>query len=203
LENTIYTEEVLQDDENPDPKNHLVIHHLVNILPFADEKIVMKKVNDVDWDAWDPKERATLMFIRQNDRFLMIHKKRGLGAGYYNAPGGRLEPDETMLECAIRETQEELCITPLDPSHAGTVRFQFIDGHSIHGEVFTATEFSGTPTETDEAIPIWFSIHEIPYHNMWADDPVWVPKLIDGEKFSGRFIFDDKIMLDHELLEIE
>jgi 8-oxo-dGTP diphosphatase len=114
-----------------------------------------------------------------------------------------MEAGETPLECAIRETQEELCITPLDPVHAGTVMFQFTDGHSIHGEVFTATEFDGTPTETDEAIPLWFSIHEIPYHNMWADDVVWLPKLIANEKFHGRFIFAEKEMLDHELLDLQ
>lgn len=158
------------------------------------------KVSDIQWDQWVPKDRATLLFVIQNERMLMIHKKRGLGAGYYNAPGGRLEAGETPLQCAIRETQEELCITPLDPVHAGTLMFQFMDGHSIHGEVFTAREFTGTPTETAEAIPIWFSIHELPWDTMWADDPIWYPKLIAGEPFIGRFIFDDKVMLDHELI---
>lgn len=160
----------------------------------------MKKVSEVDWSSWNPKERATLMFILQNGQMLLIHKKRGFGAGYFNAPGGRLEPGETDLECAVRETQEELCITPLNPVHAGTLMFQFIDGHSIHGEVFTATEFEGTPTETDEAIPHWFSVTNLPWENMWADDPVWYPKLLAGKKFTGRFTFDHKTMLDHELL---
>lgn len=160
----------------------------------------MEKVTDIDWKNWNPKERATLMFIRQDDRLLMIHKKRGLGAGYYNAPGGRMEAGETPMECAVRETQEELCITPLDPEHAGTVQFQFTDGHSIHGEIFIASEFEGTPTETDEAVPLWFSIDELPYHNMWEDDAVWMPKLLNREKFIGRFIFDGKTMLDQELL---
>ncbi len=161
----------------------------------------MSKVADIDWAAWDPKEKATLMFIQQNDQLLMIEKKRGFGAGYYNAPGGRLEKGETWMECAVRETQEELCITPLDPEHVGTLMFHFIDGHSIHGEVFIASEFEGTPTETDEAVPFWFSIDDLPYHNMWADDPIWYPHMIAGKKFTGRFTFDGKTMLDHELLE--
>jgi 8-oxo-dGTP diphosphatase len=143
------------------------------------------------------------MFIRQANRFLMIEKKRGFGAGYYNAAGGRLEEGETWLECAVREIQEELCITPLDPVHAGTLMFHFIDGHSIHGEVFVATQFEGTPTETDEAVPFWFSIDELPYHNMWEDDTIWIPHLIDGKKFHGRFTFDGKTMLDHEVLDAE
>ncbi len=161
----------------------------------------MRKVSDVDWDSWNPKERATLMFILQDGKMLLIHKKRGFGAGYFNAPGGRLEPGETPLECAVRETQEELCITPLDPSHAGTLMFQFIDGHSIHGEVFTATGFEGIPTETEEAVPIWFPTDALPWHNMWADDPVWYPQMLAGKKFIGRFTFDHKTMLDHEMLD--
>lgn len=155
---------------------------------------------DVNWEQWTPVQRATLMFILQKDRMLLIMKKRGLGAGYFNAPGGRLEPDETPMECAIRETQEELCITPHDPEHAGTLQFQFSDGFSIHGEVFTATQFSGEPTETDEATPHWFHIDRLPWENMWADDPVWYPKLLAKEKFIGRFIFQDKQMLDYELI---
>ncbi len=160
----------------------------------------MKKVTDIDWDAWDPKEKATLVFIQQEGKLLLIEKKRGFGAGYFNAPGGRLEAGETWLECAVRETQEELCITPLDPVHIGTLMFHFIDGHSIHGEVYTATKFEGTPTETDEAIPHWFEIDALPWHNMWEDDPVWYPKMIAGEKFIGRFIFKEKTMIEHELL---
>lgn len=161
----------------------------------------MKNVSDIDWENWQPRERATLLFILQTGRMLLIHKKRGLGAGYYNAPGGRIEAGETPLECAVRETQEELCITPLNPVHAGTLMFQFIDGHSIHGEVFTASEFTGIPTETDEAVPVWFSVDELPWHNMWADDPVWYPKLLTGEKFVGRFIFDQKTMLDYAMTD--
>ena len=68
----------------------------------------MRTVAEVDWENWNPKERATLMFILQNGRMLLIHKKRGFGAGYFNAPGGRLEAGETSLECAVRETREEL-----------------------------------------------------------------------------------------------
>ncbi len=163
----------------------------------------MKKVSDLDWEKWDPKERATLLFIKQGSRLLLIHKKLGFGAGLYNAPGGRIEEGETPLEAAVRETQEELCITPLDPVHVGTLMFQFTDGFSIHGEVFTATKFEGTPTETDEAIPHWFEIDALPWHNMWEDDPVWYPKMIAGEKFIGRFVFKEKTMLDYRLLKIQ
>jgi len=161
----------------------------------------MKKVSEVDWENWKPVEKATLMFIQQNGKLLLIDKKRGFGAGYFNAPGGHLEEGETWLECAVRETEEELCITPLHPVQVGTLLFQFVDGHRIHGEVFTSTQFEGTPTETDEAVPHWFPIDDLPYQNMWADDPIWYPKMLAGEKFIGHFLLQEKTLLDHEILD--
>ena len=66
------------------------------------------KIANIDWTQWQPQETATLMFVIRNDEVLLIRKKRGLGAGKMNGPGGRIEQGETPLQCAIRETEEEL-----------------------------------------------------------------------------------------------
>lgn len=160
----------------------------------------MKSLADIDWDSWKPKETATLLFVIQDGKILLIHKKRGLGKGKINGPGGRLDPGETLTECAIRECQEELHITPHDPVEMGTLRFQFADGYSLHGTVFTAKTFDGTPTETDEALPEWFEVDQIPYDQMWEDDQYWLPQMIAGQKFRGTFLFDDDKMLGKELV---
>ncbi len=150
-------------------------------------------------DSWRPVDTATLMFIVQSERVLLIRKKRGLGAGKINGPGGKIDPGETPLECAVREVQEELVITTLDPRHCGEVRFQFIDGYSVHVHVFLASEFSGSPTETEEALPMWFSKDRIPYDEMWADDVIWLPRVLDGDQVDGRFLFDGDVLMDHEV----
>ncbi len=157
------------------------------------------RIRDIDWSTWQAKDPATLVFVVKNSSILLIRKKRGLGAGKINAPGGRLEPGETPLEAAVRETREEVCITPLDLSYAGVNRFQFVDGYSIHVHVFKAADFEGEPRETDEATPIWTPVDDIPYHEMWEDDRLWVPLVLSGVRFSGRYIFDGEVMLDHEL----
>ena len=36
----------------------------------------------------------------------------------------------------------------------------------------------------------------IPYDEMWADDHLWVPHLLAGRRFAGRFVFDGDVMLD-------
>lgn len=156
-------------------------------------------IDDVPWQAWRPRQRATLCFVVRDERILLIHKKRGIGAGKINGPGGRLEPGETPLACAIREVEEEVGITPTGLDPAGELRFQFTDGLSIHGYVFRASGFRGEPVETDEALPFWTTLDAIPYERMWADDVLWIPHMLAGRRVDGRFLFEGDRMLDHAL----
>jgi len=157
------------------------------------------RVSDIDWSTWKATDPASLVFIVRDGSMLLIRKKRGLGAGKINGPGGRLEPGETPLACAVREVREELCVTPLDLRACGENRFQFVDGYSIHVHVFRAAGCDGEPRETAEALPLWVSIERIPFDEMWEDDRLWVPFVLDGRMFSGRFIFDGDRMLDHTI----
>jgi 8-oxo-dGTP diphosphatase len=149
-----------------------------------------QQFEQIDWGRWTPDERATLCFVIRGDEILLIRKKRGLGAGKINGPGGRLEPGETPLECAIRETREELGITPTNIELAGELSFQFTDGYALFGSVFRAAGCEGVPIETEEAVPRWTPVHAIPYEQMWADDELWFPYLFAGRHFAGRFLFD-------------
>src|SRR4028119_2055251 len=149
----------------------------------------------MDWTGWIPRERATLCFITDGDSVLLIHKKRGLGAGKINAPGGKIDPGETALQSAVRETVEEVGLTPLNPEARGELLFQFQDGYSLHCTVYLATGFSGEAIETAEAVPLWTRREEIPFEKMWADDRFWLPLLLDGQRFVGRFLFDGDTML--------
>jgi len=153
----------------------------------------------MDWTQWTPSERANLCFIVEGDRVLLIRKKRGLGAGKVNAPGGRIEPGETALEAAVRETQEEVCVTPLSLRQMGELYFDFTDGYRLQCTVFRADGFEGAPQETDEADPFWVDVGAIPYDEMWADDRHWLPLLLAGRPFEGRFRFDGERMLSCDL----
>lgn len=151
-------------------------------------------IEAVDWKRWKPQQRATLLFVVRDGMILLIHKKRGLGAGKINAPGGRIDAGETPLEAAVREVREELRVTPLGARQRGELRFQFVDGLSLHGYVFMATDCEGEPQETEEAKPLWTPVDEIPYHRMWADDRLWLPLMLDGHYIQGRFLFDGDVM---------
>ena len=154
---------------------------------------------DIAWDTWTPTVEATLCFVIRDSEVLLIRKKRGLGAGKINGPGGRIEAGETPHECAIREVQEELCVTPTGVAAAGELRFQFTDGMAMLGYVFTATDCEGEACETEEAFPLWTALDAIPYERMWADDELWFPHMLRGRRFAGHFLFDGDSMLGHAL----
>ena len=139
------------------------------------------------------------MFVIHEGQILLIHKKRGLGKGKITGPGGRLEPGESLKECALREVQEELAITPTNLVEQGELLFQFSDGYALHVTVFRANGFRGKPTESDEAKPLWSPVDAIPYHRMWADDYLWIPLVLKGTPFVGRFLFQGETMLGHHL----
>jgi len=159
-------------------------------------------LDDVIKDSWQPKQLATLLFVVRDGKILLIHKKRGLGAGKINGPGGRLEPGETFEEAAVREVREELCVDCVGVKAMGEIRFQFIDGLSLFVTIFKASGCIGDPRETDEAIPLWSDVASIPYDRMWSDDPYWLPLVLDEKLFRGYFLFDEDTMLDHLVKEV-
>jgi len=160
---------------------------------------VPRRVAEIEWSSWQPMDVATLCFVVRDGRILLIRKKRGIGAGKINGPGGRLEPGESPIDCAIREVEEELGVTPAGLVAMGEHRFQFVDGYAIHVHVYLASDFSGEARETDEAEPLWTPIDRIPYEQMWADDILWLPRILRGTRCSGRYVFDDDRLLDYQL----
>ena len=160
----------------------------------------MKQLSDIDWDSWQATDPATLVFVIRDGKILLINKKTGLGKGKVNGPGGKVEKGESPEACAIRECREELRITVSNLQYCGQHRFQFVDGYSILVWVYRTAEFEGLPSETIEAEPLWVSLDKIPYDQMWEDDRIWLPMVIRGELFQGRWIFHGDKMLDYELL---
>ena len=153
----------------------------------------------VNWSIWTPTMHATLLFVERGDELLLIRKKRGLGAGLINGPGGKIDPGETPVQAAVREVIEEVGVTPTDARWVGQLRFQFVDGLRLQVEVYRSSSFTGTPTESPEALPFWCHRDAIPYEEMWADDVVWMPHMLSGRFVRLTAIFDGQQMLTHSL----
>ncbi len=152
--------------------------------------LVTDRETRVDWAAWRGEILATLMFVVRDGKILLIEKLTGIGQGKINGPGGKIDPGENAEQAVIRECQEELHITPLDPIKMGELHFAMSDIPDIHCHVFMALDFDGVPTPTREANPRWTDISEIPYDKMWGDDRHWLPQMLDGQIFNGRFEFN-------------
>ena len=159
----------------------------------------MNRLSDIDWDRWQARDPATLVFVFRGDEVLLINKKTGLGKGKVNAPGGKVDPGETPEAAAVRECREELHISVSNLEYCGEHRFQFVDGYSIHVWVYRTRDFKGVATATREAEPRWTRIDAIPFDAMWEDDKYWLPLMIRGERFQTRWIFDGDRMLDYQI----
>lgn len=134
---------------------------------------------------------CTLLFLLNDTEILLAMKKRGFGAGRYNGVGGKIETGETIEQALVRECQEEIGVTPEQFDKVAVHDFRFPDGSSdmmVHA--FVCRQWEGEPVETEEMAPEWFPVNAIPYDQMWQDDIVWLPQVLDGKKLQCRFVFD-------------
>lgn len=76
--------------------------------------------------------RVTAAIIRQSDRILICQRGEGGNCAFlWEFPGGKLEPDETLEECLVRECKEELDIdVALDGFYRET-RYRYPDNEII------------------------------------------------------------------------
>lgn len=173
-----------------------------------------------------PRKQLTLLMLTCHRRILLGMKKRGFGVGKYNGFGGKVEPGESLVAAAVRETVEEAGVTPLAPRLVGNLLFTFVGSpEALEVHVFRALDYAGgPPTESDEMAPRWFALdtppagpaaaatagqdgvdeHGPPYERMWLDDKHWLPLLLAGSCFSGKFVFDGHdTMVSHSLRVVE
>ena len=146
------------------------------------------------------KKLLTVCFVQTNDQILLGMKKRGFGEGKWNGFGGKVQVGESIETAAKREVKEEAGIDVTNLKKHGVLSFEFKGVPEIlEMHVFSTRDFQGEPRESEEMKPQWFSINEIPFHAMWADDQHWLPHLLVGKKFAGGFFFEEETILNHNL----
>ena len=148
---------------------------------------------------------TTLLYLRKNNQLLLGLKKRGFGEGKFNGIGGKVEKGETFEEAMIRETYEEIKVTPTVFEKFGEIEFlEFYKGKKVtlRFHLYIATAWKGIPTETEEIRPEWFDIEKLPYDKMFEDDQYWLPLVLKNKKLKAFFEFDENWkMLSHRVEE--
>jgi len=152
-------------------------------------------------------KRTVLCFVfdKKNDLLLMIHKKRGQGAGKINVPGGKIQAGETEESAARRETIEETGIEPLTMKQAGKLEFYFpySDSWDNTCTVFVADNFAGSLiSESEECSAHWLPCATLPLDKMWDADRLWLPYLLAGKEFHRAYVFDssDRVIEERALV---
>jgi len=149
--------------------------------------------------------QSTLLFLIKDNQILLAMKKRGFGVNRFNGVGGKPQLDENILDTAIRETQEEINITPKNIIQVATIDFYFENKPEWDQQVlvYLTKEWEGDPIETEEMNPQWFDIDKLPFENMWPDDPFWLPLVLSGKKLQAEFTFDQNSqILNQKINEI-
>ncbi|WP_374947222.1 8-oxo-dGTP diphosphatase [Agreia sp.] len=152
--------------------------------------------------------QVCVCFITRRDergtrQVLLGRKKTGLGLGNIVGLGGKIEPGETSLDAIVREIEEEssLVVDPAAASEVGFIRYSFPsrESWSQDSTVFVVDTFSGTPQESDEIVPDWYDVTDLPLDGMWDDAKYWLPQVLAGETVHASFTFGEDLKTVSEL----
>ena len=147
---------------------------------------------------------ATLCYIRQNGKTLMVHrikKENDMHAGKWNGLGGKLEAGETPEECALREIWEEAGITVKNLTLRGLITFPgFSDDEDWYAFLFIANYDEGELIDSPEGDLRWIPNDKLLELNLWPGDRIFIPWLDQPGFFSGKFVYQDGELVEHEVV---
>jgi ADP-ribose pyrophosphatase YjhB (NUDIX family) len=101
--------------------------------------------------------------VAQEDRFLLVHETTDVGV-VFNQPAGHLDPNETLIEAAIRETQEETGWKVAIDRVLGVSLYNAPNGLTYLRTSFAATaleQIQGAVLDKEILEAVWFTYEEI------------------------------------------
>ncbi len=146
--------------------------------------------------------KTLCILLRETPRreVLLGLKKTRFGAGKFAGFGGGVEPGESIPQAALRELREETGLRGNEADLQSAARLDFLfparPAWNQRVYVFVLRRWAGRPMESEEMRPFWFAWEDIPYDRMWPDAPYWLPRLLEGARLRGRFVYaEDNIRL--------
>lgn len=137
--------------------------------------------------------------LKRDNKILLGIKKTGFGAGNLVTPGGKVEPGETSIQAAIRETAEEVGVKVNSCKEVAQVIFRELYYKGVPEtdimHVYISEDFEGEAVETPELTPEWYPLDNIPYDKMWQDAQHWMPEIFSGHIVDSYFRYDEQNQL--------
>ena len=120
--------------------------------------------------------QTTLCYLEQDGCYLMLHrikKKKDVNHDKWIGVGGKFEPGEDALACALREVREETGLTMRDPQYRGSVDFYCPPWPAERMHLYTCTDFTGTMTDCNEGTLEWVPKERVQELPIWPGDKLF------------------------------
>lgn len=156
---------------------------------------------------------AVLVYPERDQKFLMLHrdgtKTNDYHEGKWNGLGGKCEVDESPLETAKRELEEEAGLK-LDErafEPLGTLQFPNFKPHKQEDWlvfVFTAKVPDGVMAwdAGPEGKLAWIEKSEVPNLNLWPGDRYFLPLVLVKKPFLGTIWYQGQNVARHWIAEL-
>ena len=149
--------------------------------------------------------QTTLCYIDNGDAYLMLHrvkKEHDVNKGKWIGIGGKFEPDESPVECMMREASEETGLVPRTWRYRGIVTFVSARWVTEYMHLFTITEWTGEVRSCNEGILEWVPKDELLALPHWKGDEIFLSLISVPETpfFSLKLVYDkDDTLVDAQL----
>ena len=130
--------------------------------------------------------QTTLCYLEKDVAYLMLHrvkKKNDVNHDKWVGVGGKFEPGEDALTCALREVREETGLTMHTPVYRGIVDFYCDPWPAERMHLYTCTDFSGVMTDCDEGCLEWVDKNAVQDLPIWQGDKIFFKLLAEDAPF--------------------
>ncbi|GAB2630023.1 NUDIX hydrolase [Belliella aquatica] len=148
------------------------------------------------------KKVATICVLRNGDHFLLLKRAKEPNKGLYTPLGGKLDPFETPLNAAIRETWEESGIKVNNMEFRGILTETSPVDYNWISYVYLAEIEKQTTVESDEGSLEWMHVDDLLKIPTPKTDLYIYKSLIKGSKFIFNAEYNEDLELQLMINEL-